>query len=247
MRKHSRFIATFVSSVVLGLLSYSFVISIGLPAKQRAAPLATIATGIALSAVAALAYLLQRRSLELQCQSFDALHVPSLGIHYKNPVMYPSTVVVPAEEVTDVYAEYIMWNAGDVPILVRQPWPALPPGPGPVDPSKERVELERVRGDKVVYEESFPIVLGKGEACIWRQFTGDVAPFRPMMSEVLSVHREETVDFLRNQKGNRRFLFEVGYSSKPPATLTQSDTYKQYVGFAYQASSGEGDGRGEAE
>jgi len=78
VRKHSRFIATFVSSVVLGLLSYSFVISIGLPAKQRAAPLATIATGIALSAVAALAYLLQRRSLELQCQSFDALHVPSL-------------------------------------------------------------------------------------------------------------------------------------------------------------------------
>jgi hypothetical protein len=232
--------------VVLGLLSYSFAISVGLPAAQRAAPLATIATGIALLAVAALAYLLQRRSLDLQRQSFTALHEPSLGIHYNNPAMYPSTGV-PTGEPTDVYAEYIMWNAGDVPILIWQPVIVLIPDLGPVDLGEGMPQLERVQGDEMVSEQSFPIVLGKGEVCIWRQVTGDTARLRPLMSETHDVNRERAVEFLRNQKGNRRFLFEVVYFSKPPATLTQSDTYRQYVGFAYQASDGKVDGRGEAE
>jgi hypothetical protein len=216
VRKRSGFIAAFVGSVVLGLLSYSFAISVGLPAAQRAAPLATIATGIALLAVAALAYFLQRKS-------FDALHVPSLGIHYKNPTMYPSTVVVPAEQATDVYAEYIMWNAGDVP----------------VDLGKSITQLERVRGNKLIPEESFPVVLGKGQVCIWRQFTGDTARRRPEMSETHNVNRERAVEFLQNQGGNRHFLFAVTYFSKPPATLTKDDVRTQFVGFAYQAPDGD--------
>lgn len=234
MRKRFRLIAaSLVSSVVLGLSFYAFVISIRLPTAQRAAPLATIATGIALLAVAALAYLLQRRS-------FDALHEPSLGIHYKNPAMLPSREVATAE-CKDIYAEYVMWNAGDIPILIWQPGPALPPGPGPVDPSKERVELKRVRGDKVVFEESFPIVLGRGEVCIWRQFTGDVARLRPIMSEVHAVDRKKAVEFLENQEGDRRFLFEVVYFSNPPAVLTQSEVHRQYVGFSYTAPGADGE------
>lgn len=243
MHKRSGFIAAFVTSVVLGILSYSFVISIGLPAAQRAAPLATIATGIALFAVAALAYLLQRRSLRLQRQSFDALHVPSLGIHYKNPAMYPSTAVVRAEEAIDVYAEYIMWNAGDVPILIWQPAVVPIRGLGPIDLGKGITQLERVRGNKLIPEQSFPIILGKGEVCMWRQFTGDTARRQPVMSEIHDVSRERAIEFLRMQKTNRHFLFAVTYFSKPPATLTKSDMHTQFVGFAYQASDSEGDGR----
>ena len=246
MCKHFGLIAaSLVSSVVLGLLSYAFVISIGLPAAQRVAPLATIATGIALLAVAALAYLLQRRSLELQRQSYDALHEPSLGIHYKNPAMYPSAEFSTGEA-TDVYAEYIMWNAGDVPILIWQPAIVPIQDLGPVDLGKGTTQLERVRGDEMVSEQSFPIVLGKGEVCIWRQVTGDTARLRPILSETHDVDREKAREFLRNQEGNRRFLFEVVYFSKPPATLTQSDTYRQYVGFAYEISDSEGDGGEEA-
>lgn len=246
VRRLGLIVICIVGSALFGLLIYAFAISIGLPVPEQAAPLGTIATGFALFAVAALAYLLQRGSLRLQRQSFDALHEPSLGIHFKDPAMLPSKEVATAEW-EDVYAEYVMWNAGDVPILVWQPRPALPPGPGPVDPNKERVELERVRGDKVVYEKSFPIVLGRGEVCIWRQFTGDTAHLRPRLAERHDVSREKVVEFLENQKGDRRFLFEVVYFSKPPATLAQSDVHRQYVGFAYQASNGEGDGRGETE
>jgi len=222
--------AFLVACAVAGLLSYSFVISIGLPAAQRAAPLATIATGIALLAVAVLAYLLQGRSLELQRQSFDALHEPSLGIHYRKP----ASTEAPSEEATAVYAEYIMWNAGDVPILIWQP--AIVPirGLGPVDLGKGMTQLERVRGDKLIPEQSFPIVLGKGEVCMWRQFTGDTAHLRPTLAEKHDVSHEKAVEFLRRQKSNRRFLFAVTYFSKPPATLTRSDMYTQFVGFAYQ-------------
>jgi len=236
-------LAAFVGIVVLGLLIYSFVISIGLPAAQRAAPLATIATGMALFAVAALAYKLQR-------QHFDALRKPSLGIHYKDPLRETAT-----REKTDVYAEYIMWNAGDVPILIWKPQCPLPLGLGPVDPGKEpvdpvdpgkeRVELERVRagGGKRVFEESFPIVLGRGEVCIWRQFTGDVAPHRPLMSEMHDVSRENAREFLQKQQGNRRFLFEVVYFSKPPAVLRKRDVHRQYVAFSYIVPSADGEAR----
>lgn len=136
MRRHLGVIgALIVAATVLGLLSYSFAILVGLPAEQRAAPLATIATGVALLAVAALTYLLQRRN-------FVALHNPSLGIHYKNPMMYSSPVVVPAEEATDVYAEYIMWNTGDVPILVWQPAIVVMPDLGPADLRKSLLIME---------------------------------------------------------------------------------------------------------
>ena len=245
MRRAAGLMAVLVGGVVIALLGYAFAIAIELPAAERAAPLATIATGIALLAVAALAYLLQLRSVELQRQSFDALHEPSLGIIWKDPAMLPSREIATAE-LKDVYAEYVMWNAGDVTILVQQPFPALPPGAGPANPSRERVELERVLGsEEAVLEKSFPIVLGRGEVCIWRQFTGDVSHLRPLMSEIHDVDREQAVKFLQKQQGDRHFLFEVVYFSKPPATLTQSHTHKQYVGFAYQVSDGRGDGREE--
>jgi len=227
-RRLGTIVVLLIGCTVLGLLSYSFVVSVGLPAEQRVAPLATIATGIALLAVATLAYLLQRRS-------FDALHEPSLGIIWKDPAMLPSRETATAEP-RDIYAEYVMWNAGDVPILVQQPLPALPPGPGPADPSRERVELERVRGSEVVLEKSFPIVLGRGEVCIWRQFTGDLAHLRPQLSGRHDVDREKVVRWLERTEGDRKFLFEVTYLSKPPALLKRRDLHKQYVGFSYRAS-----------
>jgi len=236
VRRNSGFIAaSLVGSVVLGLLSYSFVISVGLPAEERAAPLATIATGIALLAVAGLAYLLQRRSLELQRQTYVALHEPSLGIHYKNPAMYPSVEHATGED-SEVFAEYIMWNAGDVPILIWQPSIVVAQGLGPVDLGKAKTRLERVRGNELIPEQSFPVVLGRGEVCIWRQFTGDTACLRPTFAETHDVDRSKAAEFLRRQEGNRRFLFEVVYFNKPPASLEQGDVRRQYVGFAYQAS-----------
>jgi len=238
----SGLLAALVSIVVLGLLSYSFVISIGLPAAQRATPLATIATGIALFTVAALAYLLQRRSHELQRQSYVALHEPSLGIHWKDPVMLPSTEIATKEK-SDVYAEHVMWNAGDVPIVIRQPVIVRIRGLGPVDFGKGITQLERVQGSKLILEQSFPIVLGKAEVCIWRQFTGDAAHLRPTMSKVCEVNREEAKEFLRDQKSNRHFLFAVTYFSKPPADLTESDLHRQYVGFSYTLSGADGKAR----
>jgi len=238
-----------VGIVVLGLLSYSFVISIGLPTPQRATPLATIATGIALSAVAMLAYLLQRssldlqdRSLKLQDQSFDALHKPSLGILSKDPAMLPSTEIA-AREKSDIYAEYVMWNAGDVPIIIQQPVIVRIRGLGPVDLGKGITQLERVQGSKLILEQSFPIVLGKAEVCTWRQFTGDAAHLRPIMSEVYEVNREKAEEFLRDQKSNRRFLFAVTYFSKPPTDLTKSDLHRRYVGFSYTLSGADGKAR----
>lgn len=159
--------------------------------------------------------------------------------------MYPNTELL-AGEAADVYAEYIMWNAGDVPILIWQPAIVLTSGLGRVDLGKGTAQLERGQGDKMVSEQSFPVVLGRGEVCIWRQFTGDVAPLRPEMSEIHAVEREKAEEFLQKQEGNRRFLFEVVYFSKPPAAVTTSDIHRQYVGFAYQSSYSDGDDGEEA-
>lgn len=136
-----------------------------------------------------------------------------------------------------------MWNAGDVPILIWQPMIVPIRGLVPVDLGKGTTQLERVQGSKVILEQSFPIVLGKGEVCAWRQFTGDTASCRLQMSEEHDFNRERAVEYLRNQKGNRHFLFAVIYFSKPPAVLMKSDLHRQYVGFSYTLPGADGEAR----
>ncbi len=227
--------ASTVGAAVLGLLLYALAISIGLSAEQKGATLATIATGIALLAVAVFAYRLQRRSLDLEQRNFNATHEPRLGIHWKNPAMYPSTQIA-AGEASEVFAEYIMWNAGDVPILIWQPSLVIDRRLGKPELGGGRTVIERLEGGQVTHEKAFPIVIGKGETCVWRQYTGDTTMLRPLLGEVIEASREIATTKLLAMEGSRRFLFEVLYFSRPPAEVTHSDVQKQYVGFAYQIS-----------
>ena len=209
----------------MGLLIYVLVLSFQLAVTQRAMPLATIVTGTALTAVALLTYILERRS-------FLAAHEPFLGILWKNPTMYPGPPIRLDKE-QDIYAEYVMWNAGDVPILILQPSLVLDRRIGPMHLQGGKVEVEHVFKGKTVIEKSFPIVLGKGEICIWRQFTGDKSSLRPEMSETVRDNREKAIEFLQKQECNRRFLFEVTYLGKPPHEK-KADLRKHYVGFCYK-------------
>ncbi|MDD2912137.1 MAG: hypothetical protein PHF77_01240 [Candidatus Bipolaricaulis anaerobius] len=212
--------------VVLGFLAYAFRLSVALPPDQRAMPFATMATGTALFAVAYLTYLLERRS-------YTAHHEPSLGILWKEHAMHPSTEGDTGQE-QDVYAEYIMWNAGDVPILILQPSRVLDRRLLTRSFGTGRVEVARVQQGETVAEKAFPIVLGKGETCIWRQFTGDRSQFRPTMAETVNDSQEKATSFLQNQNGDRRFLYAVLYFAKPPAKVAKTDIRKQYVGFCYK-------------
>ena len=221
-----RYITIF--GTLFGLLAYVFAISIRLPVAQRVMPLATIATGFALAVVAFLTYLLERRS-------FLAAHEPSLGILWKNPTMYPSTAIK-AEEEQDIYAEYIMWNAGDVPILILQPSLVLDKRIGPMHLRGGKVEIEHVFKGETVIEKAFPIVLGKSETCIWRQFTGDKNSLRPQMSNIVEDSREKAIEFLQKQECNKRFLFAVTYFGKPPHEVKKADLRRQYVVFCYKES-----------
>ena len=133
-----------------------------------------------------------------------------------------------------MYAEYIMWNAADVPILILQPQPlVLDQKLRPMNLKGGKVEVEHISKGETIIEQSFPIVLGKGETCIWRQFTGDKNSLRPQMNETVTDSREKAIKFLQKQECTRRFLFEVTYFGKPPHKVKKADLHKQYVGFCY--------------
>ena len=196
-----------VFGALFGLLAYVFVLLIRFPVAQRVMPLATIATGFALAVVAFLTYRLERRS-------FLAAHEPSLGILWKNSTMYPGSPICTGKE-QDIYVEYVMWNAGGVPILILQPSLVLDKRIGPMHLRGGKVEIERVFKGETVIEKAFPIVLGKSETCIWRQFTGDKSSLRPKMSETVEDNREKAIKFLQKQECDKRFLFAVTYFRKP--------------------------------
>ncbi len=147
--------------------------------------------------------------------------------------MYPS-----AETLTEnhVYVEYIMWNAGNVPILVWKPAIVLVRRFGPADLAKAMTHLERVEGDKLIPEQAFSIDLGKGQVCIWRQSTGRLARCRPEMSQIRDVDREKAVESLRSRKGNRRSIFAATYFSKLLTFIIQMVVHEQCLEFSYPAS-----------
>jgi len=213
--------------VLLGLVAYAVQLTCSAPEEERATAFATIATGMALVVVAFLTYLLERRSYEVN-------HVPSLGIIWKEPRMYPCTEIIAGEE-REVYAEFVMWNAGNIPVLVWQPARAV------FDPRLRctgfgmgRVEVERIQQGRTAAEKSFPIVLGVGETCVWRQFTGDMDRGRPLMAVTIEEDRERAVRFLQTTDTNRRFLYEVLYSARPPSAMTRQHFRRQFVGFSYK-------------
>ena len=233
--------AVAAGAVVFGLLSYSFAIAIALPGAQRAAPLATIATGIAMACVALFAYKLNLRSHDLEQRAFQAAHEPSLGIHWLNRAMYASTeVVVDGQGGRPFYEEFLVWNAGDVPILLWQPSRVLVRELGPEPRGGSWVEVEKLQGSDSVTQEAFPIVLARGEICICRQSTVHDATEVSAPREIVARTREEAVKFLLSQKGDMRFLYEIVYFSKPPADISPSDVYEQYVGFSYRLSLSKG-------
>jgi len=208
------------------LLVGAFVLALHQADGTKASILATIGTGGALLLISA-------RALRLDVLRFFRSKEPFLGVMWKEPGMYPLTEHE-AHIPQDVYAEYILWNAGDVPILIYQPSLVLDRRLGPMHLGSGKVEVEHVSKGETVIENSFPIVLGKGEICIWRQFTGDRTSLRPQMSEIIEDSREKAIKFLQKQECNRRFLLEVTYFGKPPHGVKKADLRKQYVGFCYQ-------------
>jgi len=233
--------AATAGAVVFGLLSYSFAIAIALPGAQRAGPLATIATGIAMASVALFAYKLNLRSHDLEQRTFQAAHEPSLGIHWLNRATYASTeVLADGQGGRPFYEEFLVWNAGVVPILLWQPSRVLVPELGPTQHGGSRVEVEKVQGGDRLAQKAFPIVLAKGETCIWRQFTMHNTTQVTMPSTIVARTREEAIKFLLSQEGDLRFLYQLVYFSKPPADVSTGDVYEQYVGFSYRLSLSKG-------
>lgn len=216
------------AAVILGLLAYALWLAVRAPVGEQATAVATIATGLALVAVACLTYLLERRS-------FEVTHEPSLGIIWKEPGMYPRTEIIDDEE-REVYAEFVVWNAGNVPVLLWQParvvFDSRLRGTGL---GRGRVEIERVREDRAVVEKAFPIVLAVGETCVWRQFTGDVGRGLPIVAHAITEDRDQAIRFLTGggKGANRHFLYEVLYTARPPSAVSRRDLRKQYVAFYY--------------
>ena len=233
--------AATAGAVVFVLLSYSFAIAIELPGAQRAAPLATIATGIGMACVALFAYRLNLRSHNLEQRAFEAAHEPSLGIHWLSRALNPSTeAIVDGQGGRPFHEEFLLWNAGDVPILLWGPSRVLAPEFSPTQCGGGRVEIEKVQGGDRLAQKTFPIVLAKGETCIWRQFTIHNTTQVDVSSEIVARTREEVVKFLLNQEGDMRFLYQLVYFSKPPADVSAGDVYEQFVGFSYRISLNKG-------
>lgn len=235
--------AATAGAVVFGLLSYSFAIAITLPEAQRAAPLATIATGMAMACVALFAYRLNLRSHDLEQRAFQAAHEPSLGIHWLSRAMCPNAgVPADGQGGRPFYEEFLVWNAGVVPILLWQPSRVSASELAPTQYGGTRVEIEKVQGADRLAQKTFPIVLAKGETCIWRQFTIHNTTQVSTSSEIVARTREEVVKFLLNQDGDVRFLYQLVYFSRPPADVSAGDVYEQYVGFSYRISLNKGSG-----
>lgn len=235
--------AATAGAVVFGLLAYSFAIAIALPGAQRAAPLATIATGIGMACVALFAYRLNLRSHDLDQRAFQAAHEPCLGIHWLSRAMYPNAgVLADGQGGRPFCEEFLVWNAGVVPILLWEPSRVLAPEFSPTQCGGGRVEIERVQGGDRLAQKTFPIVLAKGETCIWRQFTIHNTTQVSTSSEIVARTREEAIKSLLDQEGDVRFLYQLVYFSKPPADVSAGDVYEQYVGFSYRVSLNKGNG-----
>jgi len=236
--------AATAGAVVFVLLSYSFAIAIELPGAQRAAPLATIATGIGMACVALFAYRLNLRSHNLEQRAFEAAHEPSLGIHWLSRATCPNTGFLADGQggCAFYYEEFLLWNAGVVPILLWQPSRVSAPELAPTQYGGTRVEIEKVQGGDRLAQKTFPIVLAKGETCIWRQFTIHNTTQVSASSEIVARTRKEVVKFLLDQDGDVRFLYQLVYFSKPPADVSAGDVYEQYVGFSYRVSLNKGSG-----
>lgn len=210
--------------ILLGLLAYSFRLAIGAPLEARPMAFATIATGIALAAVAYLTYRLQKRA-------FDLSHDPLLGIILMEPLRVSE---IKGDIKKPVIVEFLLWNAGDVPILV------LEPNLVPIDrtlPDIARQELVLIALENLWREQGFPIVLGKGTLCIWRIFTGDTTYFVSIVGYTIGENKERAISWIKAEPKSgetaRKYLFEIIYTSGLPARLQREHLKRQYVGFYY--------------
>jgi hypothetical protein len=223
----SRIAAGFAIGAVLGLLVWAFVLSLEQSDEDKAVILATIGTGGALLLVAI-------RTLHLDILRFQRSKEPLLGVMWKEPGMYPFSAGSTAEP-QDIYAEYILWNAGTAPVLVQQPASVITREFNTYHLGWSKDELLRPTENGLVPEKAFPILLCQGETAIWRHYTGEQARFRPAMSEIVTCDQAKAVRFIRDSEGERRFVFEILHFAALPADVQQRDLRRCFVGFSYNA------------
>jgi len=207
------------------LLVWAFVLALHQADGTKASILATIGTGGALLLISA-------RALRLDVLRFFRSKEPFLGVMWKEPGMYPLTEHE-AHTPQDIYAEYILWNAGAAPILVQQPASVITREFHTHHFSQSRTELLRSTGNMCVPEKAFPIILAPQETAIWRYYTGERARMCPVMSGIVTHNRAKAISFIRDSEGDRRFVFEIVYFTALPANVQQKDLRRCYVGFVY--------------
>lgn len=223
----SRTLGGLVVGAVLGLLVWAFVLSLRQSDEAKAVILAAIGTGAALLLVSV-------RTLQLDILRFRRSKEPLLGVMWKEPGMYPFTEHA-SEASQDVYAEYILWNAGTAPILVQQPASVMTREFSTHHLGQSRNELLRPTVSGWVPEKAFPILLCQGETAIWRHYTGEQARFRPIMAEIVTRDQVKAIRFIRDSEGDRRFVFAILHFTALPADVRRRDLRKCFVGFAYDA------------
>jgi len=212
--------------ILLGLLLYSFYLVIGAPLEARPMAFATIATGMALAAVAYLTYRLQKRA-------FDLSHEPLLGIILREALRVRE---IKGDDKKPVIVEFLLWNAGDVPILIWLVNRVVIDG---TLPDIDGQELEFIGTGKSWRGKGFPIVLGKETLCVWRIFTSDLTYFTPEIGYIVEDEREKAVSWIKGEPKSgepvRRYLFEVIYTHHTPIHMrSQRDVKRQFVGFYYR-------------
>lgn len=222
-----RSLATFVPPSVLALLVWSLALALRQPDEVKTNTLAVIGTGLALLVVSI-------RALWLDLARFHRVREPMLGVIWKERGVYP--LVEYAGTPRDVFAEYIMWNAGESAILVHQPSAVLTREFPTRDLGNARVELLRPHGAEWIPEAAFPILLSKGETAIWRHYTGEKAQIRPGMSETIKRDRDRAIRFIRDSEGDRKYVFGILHHAALPSDLRTRDLRRIYVGFSYNSS-----------
>ena len=212
-------------AAVACLLVWAFVLALHQTDGTKASILATIGTGGALLLISA-------RALRLDVLRFFRSREPLLGVMWKEPGMYPLTECE-SHTLQDVYAEYILWNSGAVPILVQQPASVITREFHTQHFSQSRTELLRSTSNKWISEKAFPIILAPQETAIWRYYTGEQVRMRPVMSEIVTYNRAKAISFIRDSEGDLRFVFEILHFTALPANVQRRDLRRCYVGFAY--------------
>jgi len=216
-----------VIASVLGLLIWAFVLSLRQSDETKAVILAAIGTGAAL-------LLVSIRTLHLDILRFRHSKEPLLGVMWRDPGMYPFAEYA-SDGSQDVHAEYILWNAGTAPILVQHPASVITREFSTHHLGQSRNEFLRPTGGGWVPETAFPVLLGQGETAIWRHYAGEKACLRPAMAEIVTRDRDKAIRFIRDSKGDRRFVFEILHFTALPADVQRRDLRKCFVGFAYTA------------